>query len=112
MDPALKNEVERLVADIVAGRFSQLVADGRAGRLSEAELQKAVLDYGRTLVPLPEAAWAVVDEFPQKTDPSMVAVDVPLWTAEEGRSDLTLTLTAQRHPTGLYCLRIDDLHVL
>lgn len=111
MNNGLKHEIERLIADLVAGRYAEMAADGRAGRLSAEELRIAVEEYGRTLFPLPDEAWDLVDEYPQVDAPNMVAVDVPLWTKEEGRSDLTLSLTATTE-ADKWVLHVDDLHVL
>lgn len=111
MDLRLQEAVEKLVTDLVAGAYEQLVVDGRAGRLSAAELESAVRDYGRTLVALPPGAWAFVEEYPQVADVDAVALDVPLWTEEEGRSDLTLSVSARRLGTG-FAVAVDDLHVL
>lgn len=35
MDPNVKIAIGRLVADLVAGNYGQVVHDGRSGRLSE-----------------------------------------------------------------------------
>lgn len=43
--------------------------------------------------------------------PGGFAVDVGMWTAEEGRSDLTLQLTVIER-AGAIAIAIDDLHVL
>jgi hypothetical protein len=111
MDNELEDHVRRLIADLIAGRYADIAADGRAGRLSARELRTAVEEYGRTLVPLPDEGWDLVDTYPQDANPSVFALDVPLWTAEEGRSDLTLSLTATKH-RETYSVEVDDLHVL
>ncbi len=64
MDESLKKEIRRLIADLSAGRYADIAADGRAGRLTVAELRNAVDGYGRTLIPLPEEAWSLVDSNP------------------------------------------------
>jgi hypothetical protein len=53
----------------------------------------------------------LVDVYDQGEHADSLALDVPLWTSEEGRSDLTLSLTATKRG-GDYELEIDDLHVL
>jgi hypothetical protein len=111
MDAALTNAIRRLVSDLASGAFREVVADGRAGRLTAAELEAAVRTYGRTLVPLPDDAFALVETYELSGDPNALAVDVPLWTIEEGRSDLTLSLTALRRGSA-YDVQVDDLHVL
>ena len=111
MNTKLKHEIGRLIADLVAGRYAEIAADGRAGRLSEDEIRTAVHKYGKTLVPLPDEGWELADEYPQVDAPNTTALDVPLWTKEEGRSDLTLSLTTTKE-AETYVVHIDDLHVL
>jgi hypothetical protein len=106
-----RNVIRRLVSDLVAHRYAQIASDGRVGRLTAEELEHAVREYGRTLVELPDEAFERVDIFPQNDKPSAYAVEVPLWTLEEGRSDLTLSTTV-REVDGQVVIEIDDLHVL
>ncbi|MFE8598548.1 DUF7668 domain-containing protein [Archangium violaceum] len=107
----LMGQVRRLVEDLAAGRYAEIAADGRAGRLTEAELRTAVEEYGRTLVPFPTDGEMIVDIHEQTSHPEAVALDVSLWTKEEGRSDLTLSLTAIKQGET-YTVEVDDLHVL
>ncbi len=53
----------------------------------------------------------IVDIYEQTSHPEELALDVPLWTKEEGRSDLTLALTAIKQGET-YTVEVDDLHVL
>ena len=111
MDMKLMSQVRRLVEDLAAGRYAEIAADGRAGRLTAAELRTAVEEYGRTLVPFPADGEVVVALYEQASPPEAAALDVPLWTKEEGRSDLTLSLTAIKQGET-YTVEVDDLHVL
>ena len=103
--------IRALVDMLVKGRFDQLERDGRSGRLSSHELKEALQGYGRTIIALPDEAFHLVDVYPIKGQNTTWAVDVPLWTAEEGRSDLTLSLTVSDSQDGVQ-LAIDDLHTL
>mgnify|MGYP000884154324 CR=1 FL=1 len=111
MDQKLLDAIRNLVADLARGRLDEIEADGRAGRLSASELLSAIRDYGRTLLPLPDEAVSLIDIFPSDHDSTKSFLDVPLWTVEEGRSDLTLSLVATRE-VDEYRLEISDLHVL
>ena len=111
MDVKLMSQVRRLIEDLAAGRYAELAADGRAGRLTEAELRTAVEQYGRTLVPLPAEGERLVDIYEQTSRPDVVTLEVHLWTGEEGRSDLTLSVTAIKQGET-YTVEVDDLHVL
>jgi hypothetical protein len=90
--PALAAIVERLAA----GDYAHVGAAGDLGTW--------IRSYPARLVPLPLEAWEVADATPIVTGGWSVVL--PLWTAEEGRSDLTLTATAHESP-----LRITDLDV-
>lgn len=98
-----------MVAALIAGRYDALEEGGRSGRLSARELRVAVETFGRTLTPIPEAGWAIAQVFAQQD--GAFSVDLPLWTAEEGRSDLTLCLTMRIGAAGPD-IEIDDLRVL
>ncbi|MDC0714509.1 hypothetical protein POL68_39035 [Stigmatella sp. ncwal1] len=111
MDMKLMGQVRRLIEDLAAGRYAEIAADGRAGRLTEAELRAAVEQYGRTLVPLPVHGEMLVDIYEHTSQQDAVTLDVPLWTREEGRSDLTLSVTAIKQGET-YTVEVDDLHVL
>jgi hypothetical protein len=110
MDMDIRAAVAELVDDLVAARFQALVDDGRAGRLTAEELERATKSYGRTLVALPDEAWDLADVY-RSPDGHVRSLDLPVWTLEEGRSDLTLSLSVQRTAEKLR-VAIDDLHVL
>ena len=111
IDTKFIDPIRALVETLVKGHFAQLERDGRSGRLSSHELQEALQAYGRTLITLPDEAFRLAEVYPVKGQNATWAVDVPLWTAEEGRSDLTLSLTVSNRQEGVQ-LEIDDLHTL
>ncbi len=111
MDTKFRDPIRLLVEELVQGHFAQLERDGRSGRLSADELQEALREYGRTIITLPDEALNLADVHSVAGQRTRWAVDVPLWTAEEGRSDLTLSLTISESRDGVR-LEIDDLHVL
>ena len=106
MDP-----IRALVDTLAKGHFDQLERDGRSGRLFAHELKEVLHAYGQTIITLPDEAFRLAEAYPVKGQHATWAVDVPLWTAEEGRSDLTLSLTVADRQDGVH-LAIDDLHTL
>lgn len=100
-----------LVDALVRGAYAELEQDGRSGRLTAAHLRDAIATYGRTLIPLPDEAIRHMDVYPYTADPQVLTVDIPLWTEEEGLSDLTLRLTAEILDS-MILVRIEDIHVL
>jgi len=81
---ALAAVVDRLVAR----DFDSVVARGGIGRW--------IRPYPATLIALPPQAWDRADAVPIST--GGWSVRTPLWTEEEGRSDLTLTATVYESP--------------
>ena len=105
----LAEPLRRLVHDLVVGAFTELESDGRAGRLTADQLRQALKVYPATLIELPDEALESADAYEVVGDANAWAIDLDLWTAEEGRSDLTLEVTARVTP-GEIELAIDDLH--
>jgi hypothetical protein len=103
--------IRALVDMLVKGHSDQLERDGKSGRLSSHELKEALQVHGRTIIALPDEAFRLAEVYPVKGQNATWAVDVPLWTAEEGRSDLVLSLTVSDSQDGVR-LEIDDLHTL
>jgi RecB family endonuclease NucS len=105
--PALRS----IVDELVKGNYAALERDGRAGRVGAEGLQRAITEYRRHLVDLPEEAFAISDAYERKNQPGTWTVALNLWTAEEGRSDLTLSATVNEVGDDVK-VEIDDLHVL
>ncbi|MBM3224380.1 MAG: hypothetical protein FJZ47_11325 [Candidatus Tectomicrobia bacterium] len=111
VDTKFIDPIRALLHTLAQGHFDELERDGRSGRLSACELQEALHAYGRTLIALPNEAFRLVEVYPVQGQHATWAMDVPLWTAEEGRSDLTLSLTVSDNQEGVH-VAIDDLHTL
>jgi hypothetical protein len=104
-------DVRELVEMLVLADY--LGVERRSGgvRLSAESLARAVSEYGRRLVLPPSEAAAPLDVVPHRAGGGW-SVIVPLWTAEEGRSDLSLELTILVRGSSSYRIEVDDLHVL
>ncbi len=112
VSPTLRTALALLIRDLACGDFARIVADGRGGRLTASELQLVFEQYGRTLIrELPEEGWSLVEVYPADDGKGPYSLDLPLWTKEEGRSDLTLSLSCQETATEVE-LSIDDVRVL
>jgi hypothetical protein len=103
--------LKSLIRELVSQNFAQLEVDGRAGRLKAEELAAAVTQYGRTLIDVPDEALEALDIYAIADRVDVLRTDIDLWTAEEGRSDLTLSVTIQTSANDTRVF-IDDLHVL
>ncbi len=105
--------IVRRVADLIAdARYEDAVRSCTLSRLSPTDLAAVIEDYGRTFVALPDDFGTCVDSVAiQTTAHPAWSVRAPLWTVEEGRSDLTLEMTIEDRP-GQPRIELDDLKVM
>lgn len=113
-DLAARNRlVAGLVALMSAGDFDEVLRRAPDSRVNAAQLRKAVNDYGRILVPLPAEGYELIDYVEVLgSSPLQWSVVVPLFTQEEGRSDLSLEMSIFGQANGGYNVEVDDIHVL
>lgn len=108
----LQAVVGKVVEGLVSGDYDLLINQYPASRVSGKELRSVIRDYGRRLVSPPLNAYQNLDAIRVKdADVPTWSVRAPLWTEEEGRSDLTLEMTVRLGP-GSSSVEIDDLRVL
>lgn len=109
----LRPALEAVVRRLAAGDAEGLVRDGHVEH-PDADLLMWVREYGNdgaTLVPLPPEAWDEDDATASPQGEGEWSVELPLWTVEEGRSDLTLQADVTERPEGPFVV-INDIHVL
>ena len=105
--------IGQLVALLAAGDFEKLVRFAPRSRVSAQQIEAVVKQYGRRLLPLPELAFEFIDYIAvHNTTPPEWSVVVPLFSEEEGRSDLSLELTMLEVNPFNYEVLVDDIHVL
>lgn len=94
------------------GDWDGLVRDGIAPAVKTGEgLGYWVRQYPARLVALPPEAWDISEHGRVDTESETWWVVVPLWTEEEGRSDLSLEATIRERSGGI-SIEIDNIHVL
>jgi hypothetical protein len=106
---ALAGVVERLAALDYQG-----LKRDRIDPFPDSDLSVWIRNYGdsgATIVPLPDGAWAEADAGPVDACPGQWWVVVPLWTREEGMSDLSLEATITESADGVMVV-IDNIGVL
>jgi hypothetical protein len=105
--------VREIVGLLVRGEYSKLETLSGGVRLSAADVARAVQDYGVQLALPPKEREPALEVVPVlNSEPPRWSVHVPLWSVQEGPSDLTLELSILERSEGHYQVEIDDLHVL
>ena len=103
----------RTVIDLlVRGDYETVERITGGQRMSRLEIDEAVSEYGRTLVPPGEDWWQLVEVSPVTAEPGKFHIAAPLWTDEEGRSDLSVELWLTEFAPGLYRASLLNIHVL
>lgn len=112
MTKEIQDVVATVIRTLVYKNYEDLASLTRGRRLSSEEIGKAIKDYGRTLVEPPPDAYNLIQVVPVRAATTETwSITMPLWTEEEGRSDLSLLLTLKR--TGeRFRIELDDIRVL
>lgn len=107
----LETIVWELVSKLAGGEYEGVIAYCFASRLSADDLRSAIDDYGKTFIVPPKNAYQNLDVVTVRDSriPTW-SVRAPLWSQEEGRSDLELQLTIQQQGDH-FAVGIDDLIV-
>lgn len=102
-----------VVGLLVRGEYEVLHSMTGGRWLTAKQMRDGVVEYGRTLVAPPATAWNDIDAVQADgVDPATFHVVMPLWTLEEGMSDLSLELRLiETYPDALD-VEITSIHVL
>lgn len=112
MDERIISAVKQVLALLVNEQYDEMQSLSRGVRLSAQEMRGAIDQYGRHLIMGPAEQLQEMDVVEVRmATPKRWSIQVPLWTREEGRSDLTLELTLIDSSSSLN-VEIDDIHVL
>lgn len=108
---AIRRAVWELVHLLAAGAFEAVVAACSTSRLNADDVQGVIDDYGCRLVSPPEGAYTDLDvvRVTAATVPTW-SVWAPIYTVEEGISDLTLQMTVVLSE-GKVNIELNDIRV-
>lgn len=111
-DVRIKDEARKIVQWLCDSNYDAIVEYTNGVRLPADEIQYSVDQYGRTLVMPPDETFEELDVIEILNTPGIEwSVRCPLWTAEEGRSDLSLELTVVGTSDGNLRTEIDNVIV-
>lgn len=112
MNEQLKESVRQVITLLVAAKYAELETLTHGVRLKAKDMATAVTNYGRKLILPPDDSLGLMNVVEVKNArPRQWSIAMPLWTEEEGRSDLTMEMTLIEQQNG-FAIELDDVHVL
>ncbi|MFJ8461722.1 hypothetical protein ACIQ57_21730 [Lysinibacillus xylanilyticus] len=102
--------ISETIADLSKENYNKIEEDGRLGRINIDDLKRVITEYGCEIIPLPDRAFNLAEIYYIAAG-KRLDIYLPLWTKEEGRSDLTLSFSGQRNNNQLK-IEFNDLRVL
>ena len=109
---ALGESARVVVGLLVTEEWELLGRLTEGSRMSVDDIRAVVDGYGRTLVLPPPKVYDELDAIEVRNAPKRTFnIRFPLWTEEEGRSDLELVLTAVDFAEGLWTIHVDSVLV-
>jgi hypothetical protein len=112
MNERLKEPVRKVLKLLATAQYAELEAITNGVRLKAPEIASAIDEYGRKLIPVPEEGLDLMDVVRVRNAlPEKWSIKIPLWTKEEGRSDLSAEITLIQAGND-FRIELDDIHVL
>jgi hypothetical protein len=113
MSEKIRTCVERVYELLVDGKYADLAMLTGGIRFTAAEIRAAALGYRYALRPWPADQPMYIDTVAvSQSRPRAWSVRADAFTAEEGRSDLSLEMTVVESQSGDLIVQFDNLHVL
>ena len=108
----LRLPVRQIIELFAARKYAEVETMTNGVRLNAEAMATAISDCGQDLVIPPDDAFALMDVVEiRDAQPRRWSITMPLWTREEGRSDLSLELTLSAGEQA-FTIELDDIHVL
>ena len=108
------NAVRAVVALLVRGHYEELETLTEGRRLTASEMEGTIARSGRDLISPPEEAFRDVDAVAveqEAADERAFHVEFPLWTAQEGRSDMAVGLVVCEVMDRVWTVTLEGIRV-
>lgn len=102
--------IKKFYSLLLNRKYQQIESLTDCNRLSAKQIADIVKDYGRTIVPYPEKIKFDVIKV-EKADSEEWSVVAPIYTLEEGLSDLSIELTLIKNGPDSFKIELDNIHV-
>lgn len=113
IDQKIYKTVLRLVNLLVDKKYSEIADWSKKKRLTEKEIKEAIDEYGQMIIFPPANFLNEIDVIEIATSKSKKwSVVFPLWTTEDGKSDLSVEITVIDSSNQYYDIEVDNIHTL
>ena len=106
----IEETVKHLYSLLFSKKYEDIEAFTQGVRMSSAEINECISEYGCKLVPYPEEI-ALDIVLVEGSDPKEWSVIAPIYTEEEGLSDLSLELSLIDNNTTFYKTGLENIRV-
>lgn len=106
----IESTVRLVYGHLLAKQYGELEKITNGSRMSASEIEEAVSDYGCELTDYPDSIQLDVIEV-EGGNPKEWSVVAPIFTKEEGLSDLSLELSITDNGQPVYEIEIDNIRV-
>lgn len=112
MRDVLEHVLRRIIELLAVNDYYSIESLTGGVRLSASEIEQAIREYGGKVIVPPSAAFAFLDSIEVvNAKPRAWSVTMPLWTEEEGRSDLSVEMTIAITDGAVSRIELDNIHV-
>lgn len=111
-DPRIKSETMLIIQMLVACDYDAIVQHTKGIRLLKDEIEYAVDDYGGTITMPPESVFENLDVVEvENMTPREWSIRCPLWTKEEGKSDLSIEMSMIEENAEKLRIELDNIMI-
>jgi hypothetical protein len=106
----IENTVRYVYTLLLSKNYEDLEIFTNSNRLRADEIKESVEEYGRQLIPYPEKIELDVIEV-SGSSPQEWNVVAPIYTVEEGISDLSIELSLEENDEPIFKTELDNIRV-
>ena len=106
----IEKNVRHIYSMLLKKDYLQIESLTQGIRLNANEIGDAILEYGRVLTSYPDQINLDVIEI-ENSNPKSWSIVAPVYTVEEGLSDLSIEITLIQSSKDQYKIELDDIHV-
>lgn len=106
----IEETVRHIYSLLLSQKYNDLVIFTNGIRMTSDEIKESIIEYGYQLIPYPEKIELDIVEVDDR-NPKEWSVIAPIFTAQEGCSDLSIELSVIDNNKSIYTAQLDNIRV-